>query len=63
MLMLPSGDLIEEIAKLAHLPLTPERAAFVASEFTGILKLLDLLEDADLGDTEPAVTFSHKRSG
>jgi len=57
-----SGDLLEEIAKLAHLPLTPERAAVVAPEFAGILKLLDLLENADLGDTEPAVTFSQKHS-
>ena len=61
--MPPSADLIEKIAKLAHLPLAPERAAFVAPEFSGLLKLLDLLEDADLGDTEPAVTFSQKHPG
>ena len=60
--MVPSGDLIEEIAKLAHLPLTSERAAVVAPEFAGLVKLLDLLELADLGDTEPAVTFRQKHS-
>ncbi len=56
-----SADLVERMAALAHLPISPERAEFVSRAYTDMLKLLDLLENAQIGATEPASIFKQKR--
>ena len=59
---IPPG-VVKTIAALVHLPLTSERAAVVAKAYSGLLNLLDKLQDADVGTTEPAATFQQKPSG
>ena len=56
-----SADLVKRMAALAHLPISSDRAEFVSRAYTDMLKLLDLLEDAQIGATEPASVFKQQR--
>ena len=56
-----SPELVERIAALAHLHLTRDRCEFLCTAYTDMLKLLDLLEGAQIGATEPATGFTQKR--
>lgn len=56
-----SADLVERMASLAHLPISPDRAELVSRAYTDMLKLLDLLENAQIGATEPASIFKQTR--
>ena len=53
-----STDVLLTLAEFARLPLTRERAAAIVPAYADLKKLVDRLEEVDLGATEPAVTFS-----
>jgi hypothetical protein len=55
--MLPT-DVLLALAEFARLPLTRERAVVIGPAYADLKKLVDRLEEVDLGATEPAVTFS-----
>ena len=57
------ASLIEAAAKLADLPLDPERVAQLVPAMDGFYALLDVLHGSELGDTPPAIAFHASWTG
>jgi len=55
----PPSDpaLLEAAARLANLPLSPERAAQLVPAMDGVFQMLDALDQGALGETAPAFAF------
>ncbi|MES2718295.1 MAG: hypothetical protein V4795_21175 [Pseudomonadota bacterium] len=51
------ASLLEAAAKLADLPLEPERLAQLVPAMDGFYALLDALHGTELGETPPAIAF------
>jgi len=51
------ADLLIAAARLADLPMTPERAAQLVPAMNGVLQLLDALNQGALQETAPAFAF------
>lgn len=49
--------LLEAAARLADLPLDPQRLAQLQPDVNGFFQLLDALHSSDLGETPPAIAF------
>lgn len=49
--------MIEAAAKIADLPLSPERTAELVPAMDGFYALLDALHQGELGETPPAIAF------
>lgn len=56
-----SADLVEKLANLVRLPLSPQRRSVIAPAFGQLLDDLNKLDEVDLGPTEPAVIFQQVR--
>lgn len=52
--------LLEAAARLANLPLTPQRAAQLVPAMDGVFQMLDALDQGALGETPPAFAFHAK---
>lgn len=53
----PDPKLLEDAARLANLPLTPDRAAQLVPAMDGVFRMLDALDQGALGETAPAFAF------
>lgn len=58
-----NAPMIEAAAKIADLPLSPERIAELVPAMDGFYTLLDALHQGDLGETPPAIAFRAKWEG
>lgn len=58
-----SGDDIEPIARSARLELSKEGRDAAAPVFDFTLKLLDVMDEIDTGETMPAMAFDPRWSG
>jgi len=54
--------LLEQAARLADLPLGPQRLEQLVPEMNGFFQLLDVLHSGDLGETPPAIAFRARRT-
>ncbi len=55
--------LLEAAARLAGLPLTPERAAQLMPAMEGVFLWLDALDQSTLGETPPAFAYRARWEG
>ena len=59
----PDAALLEAAARLANLPLSPERAAQLVPAMDGVFQMLDALNQGALGETAPAFAYRAKWEG